>query len=161
MSSQANRYINREISWLEFNGRVLQEADDTNVPLIERVRFLGIFSNNLDEFYRVRYATVKKIAVSNDSGKTIYKDMTAKNLLKEISIKAIKLQEQSFKILNKVIIELEKEKIFFVNENTMMKYQKKFISSYFSDIISPSLGIIVLDKIKKCQNLRIIFLLFW
>jgi len=149
MSSQANRYINREISWLEFNGRVLQEADDTNVPLIERVRFLGIFSNNLDEFYRVRYATVKKIAVSNDSGKTIYKDMTAKNLLKEISIKAIKLQEQSFKILNKVIIELEKEKIFFVNENTMMKYQKKFISSYFSDIISPSLGIIVLDKIKK------------
>ena len=149
MSSQANRYINREISWLEFNGRVLQEADDTNVPLIERVRFLGIFSNNLDEFYRVRYATVKRIAVSNDSGKTIYKDMTAKNLLKEISIKAIKLQEQSFKILNKVIIELEKEKIFFVNENTMMKYQKKFISSYFSDIISPSLGIIVLDKIKK------------
>ncbi|MDA9978145.1 hypothetical protein N9E42_03600, partial [Flavobacteriaceae bacterium] len=68
MKSSQNLFINREISWLEFNERVLQEADDSTVPLIERVRFLGIFSNNLDEFYRVRYATVKRIAVSSNSG---------------------------------------------------------------------------------------------
>ena len=54
MSTFPNKFINREISWLEFNQRVLQEAEDKSVPLIERIRFVGIFSNNLDEFYKVR-----------------------------------------------------------------------------------------------------------
>ena len=55
------RYINRELSWLDFNARVLQEAADQDVPLLERLRFIGIFSNNLDEFFQVRFSTVRKL----------------------------------------------------------------------------------------------------
>ena len=79
------QYINREISWLRFNARVLQESEDTCVPLIERLRFLGIFSNNLDEFFKVRYATVKRIVQAGKSGKSVLGGERAKDLLDEIT----------------------------------------------------------------------------
>ncbi len=149
-----NLFINREISWLEFNERVLEEANDITVPLIERIRFLGIFSNNLDEFYRVRYATVKRIAVSNNSGKKLFKGKTAKELLNDITIKATDLQQKSFLTLNNIIKLLEKDKIYFVDELKVKFNHRQFINNYFFEIISPAIDVIILNKNKKFPKFK-------
>ena len=110
------RYINREISWLRFNERVLQECEDKNVPLIERLRFLGIFSNNLDEFFKVRYATVKRIFEAGKSGKSVLGGEKAKDLLVEITKIVIDQQRKSVEILKKIEKELEEQDVYLLNE---------------------------------------------
>src|SRR5680860_1299740 len=95
MIKSKNLYVNREISWLQFNARVLQECTVKNVPLIERLRFLGIFSNNLDEFFKVRYATVKRIVDAGKTGKSVLGGEKAKDLLEEITKIAIQQQSKS------------------------------------------------------------------
>ena len=105
---EAKRYINREISWLDFNARVLQEASEKSVPLIERLRFLGIFSNNLDEFFQVRFATVKRISQSDLTGKKALGGRTAVELLEEITDIVIDQQRESLLILQDIEKELEK-----------------------------------------------------
>ena len=135
-------FVNREISWLDFNQRVLQEAQDKNVPLIERIRFIGIFSNNLDEFFKVRYATVKRIAQIQDE---IEESKKAEKLLNQITEKTIKLQQESLETFEKIINELEHENIFFCDELNIETNQKPFIEDYFEKKIFPFLQVIVVN----------------
>jgi len=139
-------FKNRELSWLDFNERVLQEAADITVPLIERLRFIGIFSNNLDEFYKVRYATVKRLALSKKKVKKFYKGENAKDLLNLITERAIELQNRSNLILDFILKDLEKENIFIVDEQAIPKDSISYIESFFLDKIQPKLKIVLLNE---------------
>ena len=143
------RFINREHSWLDFNERVLEEAADISVPIIERIRFLGIFSNNLDEFFQVRYATVKRIAQSGKTGKKVLGGSEAKDLLEEITSRVIELQSKSNNILSSIEKHLRKENIHFINENEVLPEQESFLREYFLSNVSPELVTVILNKDKE------------
>ena len=149
-----NRFVNREISWLDFNARVLQEAQDEKVPLIERLRFIGIFSNNLDEFYKVRYATVKRIARLEEAKNRVFGDRPAEVLLKEITNKTIALQKESLDTLNALHADLEQENIFIVNEDEINEEQRKFINTYFAQEVGPSLVSLMLNNIESISRIN-------
>ena len=143
-----SKYINRELSWLDFNARVLQEASNDNVPLLERLRFIGIFSNNLDEFFQVRYATIKRIADARASNKNNKDNIAAKELLDNITSKVIKLQSDSSQILDSIEKSLKKENIVFIDELNVPDSHKKFLRDYFIRKISPALVTIILSNNK-------------
>ncbi|WP_458626927.1 polyphosphate kinase 1 [Winogradskyella sp. PC D3.3] len=146
MTKDKNIYINRELSWLKFNERVLQEAADEDVPLIERLRFLGIFSNNLDEFFKVRYATVKRIYEAGKGGKSELGGIKAGDLLEEITQIVIKQQSYSLKILDEINVELQNENIYVIDETEIDDYHHEFIKNYFYQEISPALVVIMLNE---------------
>lgn len=154
MIKAKNQYINREISWLRFNERVLQESADKDVPLIERLRFLGIFSNNLDEFFKVRYATVKRIFDAGKSGKSVLGGDVAKDLLAEITEIVIRQQTESLEILRDIEDELESQNIHILQENELDESQQVFVKDYFIRNVSPQLMTIILDDVTQFPMLK-------
>ncbi|MGR5361048.1 polyphosphate kinase 1 [Vibrio barjaei] len=129
-------YIEKELSWLSFNERVLQEAADKTVPLIERIRFLGIFSNNLDEFYKVRFSDVKRrILINQESGI----NDNSKHLLGKMQSKALKLNLRFDELYNELILEMARRRIFLVNETQLSDTQQKWVKKYFRNEVLPHL----------------------
>lgn len=145
--------INRDLSWLSFNERVLQEAEDSSVPLIERIRFLGIFSNNLDEFFRIRVAANKRLVEAKI--KSIeHEEDSPKEILKKINKKTIQLQQHFEEVYQTLFKELEKEHIFFINEKNILDEHVTFINSYFEDVVRPTLVPIMLHKKNPFPKLK-------
>ncbi len=153
MAKERKKFINREISWLHFNERVLQEAMDPTVPTIERLRFLGIFSNNRDEFFRVRVATIKRM-IQTKVDREEKLDFDPEKLLQEI-LDIVEEQEKKFtNTYQNIIRELEKEQIFFVDEKNLTEKQSKFVQNYFIEHVRPLLFPIVLNNLKSPEALR-------
>lgn len=148
------RYIDREKSWLAFNARVLQEAADTNVPLLDRLRFLGIFSNNLDEFFRVRFAAIRRLSLAGVSGEKVLGGVTAQQLVKEITDIVIQQQSESLRILSCIENELEAENIFMLNEGQLNTTQQLFVKDFFIQKVSQALVTIILNDLSEFPLLK-------
>lgn len=136
--------VNRELSWLSFNDRVLQEAEDENNPLIERLRFLGIYSNNRDEFFRVRVATLKRMAkLGKRATQLIGEDPEV--LLEKIQRRYFGASQRFDRTYQNIIRELEKHQIFILDENHLTPGQGAWVLNYFRKSVLPSLFPIMLD----------------
>jgi polyphosphate kinase len=135
MSSK--RYFNRDLSWLSFNHRVLQEAKDLRVPLYERMKFLAIFSSNLEEFYRIRVAEWKRLMeLTRKTKKELRED--PREVVKKINVTVQKLQNEFHTVFWKQIVnELEARNIHIVNEKMLKADQKKYVTAFFQEHVKP------------------------
>lgn len=148
------KYIDREKSWLAFNARVLQEAADDSVPLLDRLRFLGIFSNNLDEFFRVRFAAIRRLSLSGKTGEKILGGISAQQLVKDITEIVIEHQTESLAILRDIESKLETENILIINENEISDEQEIFLKDFFIQTLSPELVTIILNDLAEFPLLK-------
>ena len=141
-------FFDRELSWLSFNYRVLQEAKDKSVPLLERIKFLAIYSSNLDEFFRVRVASLRGLSSLKTKTQKILK-FDPQKLLTSIKQNVNKQQEEFGKIYREEIIPgLNKENIFIIDDKNITDEQNEFVKNYFNDQVIPFAQPTLLDKNK-------------
>jgi len=153
MGKSKYKFHDRELSWLSFNARVLQEAEDPTVPLLERLKFLGIFSSNLDEFFRVRVPTVQKMADYGEKAIPML-GFDPKKTLKKIYKENIILNKRFEKALNKIKSELRKEEIYFINEKELSESQNEEVKEYFNETVLPALVPVMLSEKRALPELN-------
>ncbi|HKC36168.1 MAG TPA: polyphosphate kinase 1 [Chitinophagaceae bacterium] len=145
--------IARDISWLSFNARVLQEAADTTVPLRERIRFLGIFSNNMDEFFRVRVATLKRMIQFGHKA-NMHMENDPQQIIDEIQMTVLNQQGEFHRIWEEVLQLLNEQKIFLRNEKELNAEQQNFVRDYFEEEVSSDVIPLMIENIPDFPALR-------
>jgi polyphosphate kinase len=148
------KYIPRDISWLSFNGRVLQEAADKSVPLLSRIKFLGIFSNNLDEFFRVRVAGLKRaLLIDEKEAKHIFFEKP-ELILEELNKKLIKQQKKFDKVWLDVQHEMAKEGVFVKTCEDLTPEQEVFVKEFYLNEVESNVIPLLLDDNRPMPYLR-------
>lgn len=153
MANPKCKTIPRDISWLSFNARVLQEAADPSVPLRERIRFLGIFSNNLDEFFRVRVATLKRMIQFGSKAK-MHLEIEPESILEEIQMTVLHQQSEFNRIWENILLELREQRIFLVTEKDLNAEQKDFVQQYYEEEVSANIIPLMIESIQELTFLR-------
>jgi polyphosphate kinase len=144
---------NREISWLSFNGRVLQEAADASVPLLERVTFLGIFSSNLDEFFRVRVAVLKRLAQLGKPVRQMIGD-DPKKILKKIHRIVLRQQADFEDIYQHILQELAQAHIYIIDETQLTDEQEAYVKTYVRQNVRPVLTPLMINHLADLPELK-------
>jgi polyphosphate kinase len=150
------KFLARDISWLSFNARVLQEANDPSVSLQDRIRFMGIFSNNMDEFFRVRVATLKRMVEWTQLKKKASFDRieSPQQILDEIQQVVLRQQNEFNRIWENVYRELRKQGVYLVDEKKINAEQRRFVRTYFEEVVRPYIIPLMIENIPQFPYLR-------
>ncbi len=146
--------IPRDISWLSFNARVLQEANDPSVPLQQRIRFLGIFSNNLDEFFRVRVATLKRMTEFAGKKVNMHLEEDPQAILDQIQVIVLRQQTEFTRIWEGILKELEEQKIYLVDEKQLNEEQQVFVKRFFDEEVRSTIIPLMVESLTQMPYLR-------
>jgi polyphosphate kinase len=153
MIKNTKQTIIRDLSWLAFNARVLQEANDPSNHIHDRLRFLGIFSNNLDEFFRVRVAALNKMMLLGKAAK-MHLEANPDKILRKIQQTVITQQLEFDATYHDIIKELERKKIFITNEKQLSKKQKEYVTRYFEEKVRTQIIPLMIETIPHIPLLR-------
>ena len=153
---EKSKLIQRDISWLSFNARVLQEANDHTVPLRERIRFLGIFSNNTDEFFRVRVATLKRMVEYSEKRNRLNMHMeeNPQKILEQIHSIVLRQQTEFNRIWEGILQELNDEKIFLIDEKHLTPLQETFVKNFFDEQVRSNVIPLIIENLPQMPYLR-------